>query len=319
MSNLDKLVENFEKNVSTTIDDLKKEIASVKSALEASTGGKFVTLDSCIVQGPCSRYSVEISSSSRWTTPTWRDHVREATAALVLERARITEIHEKNLPNIEINKKVRASIVQFMKAVGVDATYSVYERPNTRSKNRQWITKNAGFNDDLLRLGSTSDHFDQSIRTLNDYEKRIQEYSQVKQREEAAIELKNKAKVQQASNLKELAVLAVKYGTAVEADEILDAILLKNKYLALGHYLLKNREDWTEGYNYAEQGLAFFNVASEEDAKIHSEITALIENWDGDGRVFRDCEYNYDRLFSIARDAPLIADYSKVVSLMDSN
>jgi len=30
--------------------------------------------------------------------------------------------------------------------------------------------------------------------------------------------------------------------------------------------------------------------------------------WDGDGRCFRDCEWNYDRLLSSITDKQLVAD-----------
>lgn len=319
MSKLDKVVENFEKNVASTLEDLKKEISSVKAALDAQTGGKFQALESCVVQGPCARYSVEIAPSSRWTTPSWKDHVEAAKKALGEERARLQEIHERNLPKIESNKAVRASVTEFMKAVGIEATYSVYEKPNNRSKNRQWLKKNAGFTEDVQRAGPISDFYEQSLNTLKDYERRINEYAQVKQREELAAQEKAQQKQKEAANLKEIAMYSLKYGTDVDAQQILDAILTKNKYLALAHYLLKNREDWNDGYAYAQQGLNSFYVSTEEDAKIQANIQELIDNWDGDGRVFRDCEYNYDRLFAIAREqagSAVLDDYARIVEII---
>lgn len=318
MSQLDKLVENFEKNVSSTIEELKKEITTVKSALAAHTGGKFLPLETCVVQGPCSRYSVEIATHDRWSTPTWQQHVSAATAALAAERQRLEEIHARNLPKIETNKKIRAAVVDFMKTVGIDETYSVYEVPNSRSRTKQWLKKKAGFTEDLARVGAVSDYYEQSMNSLKDYERRINEYKAVKQREETALQQKNQADALKAANLKELAVLSVKYNTAVEADEVLDAILLQNKYLRLAHFLLLNREDWNDGYSYAQQGLNGFSVENEHDAKIHEALSNLIENWDGDGRVFRDSEYGYDSLFELANSTAkpeLIVDYNKAVEL----
>ena len=162
---------------------------TVKSALVAHTGGKFQSLESCAVQGPCARYSVEIAPHDRWITPTWQQHVAAATAALAAERQRLEEIHTRNLPKIEANKQIRASVVDFMKTVGIDATYSVYDVPSSRSKTKQWLKKNAGFNDDLTRVGAIQDYYEQSINSLKEYERRINEYKAAKQREEAALQI----------------------------------------------------------------------------------------------------------------------------------
>ena len=55
------------------------------------------------------------------------------------------------------------------------------------------------------------------------------------------------------------------------AEDILDVILEKDKYLRLAHYLLKNREDWNDGYSYAESGLNGFDVETETDKLIEDD------------------------------------------------
>lgn len=73
-----------------------------------------------------------------------------------------------------------------------------------------------------------------------------------------------------------------------------------NKYLHLAHWLNRNREDWSDGYSYAEVGINNFKVENEQDREILDSLLALIdENWDGDGRVFRDTKWNYDALYSL--------------------
>jgi len=99
--------------------------------------------------------------------------------------------------------------------------------------------------------------------------------------------------------------------------DLLDVILEKDKYLRLGHYLLKNREDWNDGYSYAENGLNGFIVESDEDGLIAADIQNCIDNWDGDGRCFRDCQYNYDHCFSLVKDEQLYKDYQLVKSWVD--
>jgi hypothetical protein len=67
--------------------------------------------------------------------------------------------------------------------------------------------------------------------------------------------------------------------------------------------------DWNEGPHYAECGIRGFKAESDEDNKIVSNINGYIQDWDGDGRIFRDCEWNYDRIFGKV-DEKLLSDYN---------
>lgn len=97
-------------------------------------------------------------------------------------------------------------------------------------------------------------------------------------------------------------------------DDVLDVILSKDKYLRLGYYLLKNREDWNDGADFAERGLRAFDVVTKQDNDIYTEIDGHISDWCGDGRVFRDCTYNYDVLFGMA-DQFMVELYNKYLEL----
>jgi hypothetical protein len=123
---------------------------------------------------------------------------------------------------------------------------------------------------------------------------------------------------------KKLALLLAKYDMELEDtwSELLDAIVSKNKYLRLAHYLEENRNDWNDGFDYAEGGLSTFTVESELDQEIENDITShMYENWDGDGRVFRDCKYNYSVIYGIAadNDPQLYKDYEIVKEHVDSD
>jgi len=99
-------------------------------------------------------------------------------------------------------------------------------------------------------------------------------------------------------------LLLAKYDLDLTQDweDLLDIVINKNKYLYLAYYLEKNRGDWNDGYSYAETGLDNFTIENELDQDIHNDIYSYIENWDGDGRVFRDCNYNYSYLYGIVAD-----------------
>jgi hypothetical protein len=250
--------------------------------------------------------------------PKYRNQVDSAYAAgkaAVAERlAQIESIHKENIPAIENNLATRKKISDFMGAVGITASYSVYELPSPKHRNKQSVTKSAGYISDVNRMIPTSDGYDAAKRSLIDSEARLtKEYQTlIANIEKAEKEETHKAKAKE--DLMELARMQVKYGN-LEWDELLDVILEKDKYLRLGHYLLKNREDWNDGYSYAECGLNSFVVETEEDKEIESEIESVMgENWDGDGRLFRDLpNYSYGYLFSKV-NADLYKDYELIKS-----
>jgi molecular chaperone GrpE (heat shock protein) len=104
--------------------------------------------------------------------------------------------------------------------------------------------------------------------------------------------------------------LLMKYGLPPSGvGELMEVILGKDKYLRLAHFMAKNRSDWNDGPSYAEAGLMNFTVDSQQDAEIHKDVLGHIQDWCGDGRIFRDCDWNYDRIFALVSDADLMKDY----------
>lgn len=55
-----------------------------------------------------------------------------------------------------------------------------------------------------------------------------------------------------------------------------------------------------------------FTVTTELDAKIANELWSYINEWDGDGRIFRDCTYNYEVIFGLVENQDLYNDYQKI-------
>jgi hypothetical protein len=62
-----------------------------------------------------------------------------------------------------------------------------------------------------------------------------------------------------------------------------------------------------------------FNVETDLDRKIYDNILSYISDWQGDGRVFRDCEYNYSVLYGIVseNDSQLYKDFKVVIENID--
>lgn len=78
--------------------------------------------------------------------------------------------------------------------------------------------------------------------------------------------------------------------------EALRALRNMNKYLDLGMAMLDVREDWSEGCDAVGRSLDNFAIDGEPDESIFREISKIVMDFE-DGRSFRDCHWNYDRLF----------------------
>lgn len=152
------------------------------------------------------------------------------------------------------------------------------------------------------------------MRVLEEYAKKIKVYIQTKTAQDLEASNKKREETEKSDKLKKLAKLAVSYDCDVSFESVLAALLSKDKYLRLAHYLLLNRENWTEGPSLADTGLNSFEIETSEDQEIHNELLKLIVEWEGDGRVFRDCHFNYDFLFSKA-DSAIREDYELLHTL----
>ena len=132
--------------------------------------------------------------------------------------------------------------------------------------------------------------------------------------EEAKKELEKKVKEEN----RILALLLAKYDLDIDCEwrDLMDAITEKNKYLDLAYALEKNRGDWNEGYDYAESGLNRFKVVTEQDQEIYDNIYSYFDDF-CDGRVFRDCEWNYGRLYGLVDNNDLMKDFETVKSHLD--
>lgn len=128
---------------------------------------------------------------------------------------------------------------------------------------------------------------------------------------------KKQQEVERKENERLLAFMLSKYELDITSDweDLQRAIINKNKYLYLAHYLMRNRGDWSDGYSYAETGLDGFVIETEQDQEISDCINDIITTCDDvDGRYFRDCKWSYDVLYGIVnkQNPTLYEDYQKV-------
>lgn len=207
--------------------------------------------------------------------------------------------------NVEIkahNDKIAEKIGLIMQELGVGGSYSTWEYKTNRSSRKTSQIHSAGYIGDLNRLLGYPPTIPLNIEQFKtNIEK---EYKEIiaKIREKEKEKLKEKAKKEKEHSF---ALIRAKYtpdNALSDYEDIRDKILSKDKYLALAYWLEKNRNDWNDGYNYAQKGIDSFVVENKEDEEIQKNIIDLIESGrndgDIDGRVFRDCEFNYNFLYS---------------------
>ena len=250
------------------------------------------------------------------TPDEWDSQLAKFIVEAEAEHERLNTLHNANLPVMAHNKAVIEKASIFMRAIGIPGTYGKTEYVG-RNKKPVHTSVAAGYISDLNRNAVITDGYDYAVSAVNDAIKRAKEFVASKRQEAARLEQATRAAADAKKAEMVIVHMRVKYGCEVEATprDVLSAILEKNKYLRLAHYMSENRNDWNDGSDYAEMGLNGFSVETTEDQEIYDCVHAAIEDWQGDGRVFRDMEHNYGTIFAKVDDAGLMADYNTVAKM----
>jgi hypothetical protein len=205
-------------------------------------------------------------------------------------------IKEDNKLAIINNTKVYERTYTILKSLGLPDKEYVLKSPRSSHKTEQtagWLTSisSAIPKNDYVNLESS-------------YKDKCEVINKLKKQQEQEESQKQKLLEQEESKKKELKLLVslgIKYSQEFDRiDDAVSYILSQDRYLCLAYYLEKNRGDWNDGASYAEQGLDKFTIIEPIDQAIYDEIQGHIEDWRGDGRIFRDCSYNYSTLYGMA-------------------
>lgn len=234
-----------------------------------------------------------------------------------LEQA--TKQHELNLPAIQNNLKIQQGIVKMMEKFGVKGSWSTYEYKSSRSRSKTEVTHHCSWFSEVNRFIKTNDGFSGIESEHKQFLEKVEKW---KIEQTKKLEMKQREIAQQEHAIvksRTLAQLQVKYGLEPTAEfrDVLDVLLDKNKYLCLAYWLEQNRNDWNDGYSFAQIGLDSFTTETETDELIYKDIQSYIDDWDGDGRVFRDCEWNYSVLYGMVEDEELMKDFETVQKFID--
>lgn len=280
------------------IDALEAYILKYEQIAQSSVGGKIMP----IMDYPMGRVMASVQS---YKNP------QEA-------RIKIKELYDLSLTlkdgnalAIKNNIKLQQDALAYLTAIGMPqkkkhTTYS-RGRSKTTEVHCEWASEVRSFIPTYDGWDSVESTYKEKLAQVDKWEVDLKK---IKDDEIRHQEIKR----EDAKKLRVIALLSAKYSLPIEASsgDIMDAILAKNKYLRLAHYLEMNRGDWNDGYSYAESGLDGFSIETPVDKEINDEIQGLITNWDCDGRVFRDCHWNYDEIFTLVKDEELMRDYSSV-------
>lgn len=229
--------------------------------------------------------------------------------------AECTDIAKRNDAACEHNRTVYSRAVALMKSLGLEEEEC--RNVGTRRRKMDWVR--SGW---LVSLDSqipTTHGFAYceerrkgALRSIDEEEAKAAEAEQKREREAAwAQQAEEKARRKQRT----IVAIAERYGCdplTATVDDLRDAILAKDKYANLAYWMERNRGDWSEGPDFASIGLREFTISLPVDQEIHDDIQHHIEHWDQDGRIFRDCEWNYGRVMSLA-DAQVQKDLASIL------
>lgn len=253
----------------------------------------------------------------QYRKPTKQRVAEYALAKLEEARKLDVEAHAANLQAIEANKAIRERITALMEQVGLPATRKV--QAGTRYGRPKFKSVDAGYLEDMREHAPISDGFDHATSTYDALRTRYEQYATegVREAEQAARDAEQaeeRRKAERRANL-ELAEIILRYDLDRDAEwaDVLGALRERDQRLDLAVAMQQTRGDWSEGYYRVSDALSRFTVKTPEDAEIQTDILSCF-NEDIDGRVFRDTEWNYTRLFSTASDQQLAADIQKAAA-----
>jgi hypothetical protein len=284
-----KCIKKYADKVQKIINDKDKEIAKLKEDL---SNGKIIPLKRYEL---CSVYSSFIDKFKNKWNNTYDFDAAQKYLDEMYERDKV--VREENKLAIANNIKIYERAYTVLKSLGLPDKEYVYKSSRSSHKTEQ----TAGW---LSSLSSAIPRIDNNTNLEYVYKDKCEVINKLK-KQQAQEELQKQKALEQEENkkkkLKLLISLGLKYGQEFEdINDAIDYVLSQDRYLYLAYYLEKNRGDWTNGTSYAKSGLDGFKIVEPIDQEIYDDINSCIEDWNGDGRIFRDCTYNYSVLYGMS-------------------
>lgn len=249
-------------------------------------------------------YASDLKSRYSYSDPTPARVAVHALQQLEAARQRDIEMHEKNLPAMANNKVIADHIHALMAAIGMPKNYKIRDF-KSRARYPKWDHPAAGYLGDISREIKTDDGF---VPATHSYEHMLGTYRQFKeqadrlekQAEEHRQQAAERERQARLANI-ELAEIILRYGIDRESDwkAVLGHLRGLHQRADLAVAMLNVRRDWSDGPDEVSNAIDRFNIETTEDKDIaNSVMNNLGDGWGGDGRCFRDCAWNYDRLLA---------------------
>lgn len=276
------------------------------------TDRKIMPVEQCGFVGKCYSSPQSYASAIRFGQPTPKRISDHAVSALEEARTKDVEAHARNIPAIENNTAIRASIEDFMSGIGMPKKFSV-PKPGSRRFNRT-ISVEAGYFSDMNRAVPISDGFDQATATYNrlkaDYDRFAADAAAAAERtREEAERAEERKRAERLENL-ELARIILRHGLKEDAEwrDVLETLRGRDKRLDLAIAMEDTRGDWSEGFHRVRYAIDRFKLETDQDKEILADILPLLSGDEEDGRIFRDTTWGYNALYKLVEDQQLVTD-----------
>ena len=252
-----------------------------------------------------------------------RECLRIARSRLGFFWSDVVRVHEGNAAPLAENARLREQIVVLMREAQIPDRHDVLVE--TRPGRTKKVDEATGFRKDFERYLWIDDGFATARMT---YEARLSEYAlfetklaeeerrEMLERERALEDLRRKRKEDV-----EFAKLSAKYGVESCEDwvELADELAKRDQRLDLALAMRRTRANSGDGNYLVRDALRRFVVNSTQDKEIAiSVLDALLVDDGLDGRVWRDCKWNYNELLASVGDDDLAHDFGLVME-RDSN
>ena len=228
--------------------------------------------------------------------------------------------YEYNKPLVEHNTNLLQKIVELFKTFGLTKEVKKYKS----SRHIKYDMVRAEWYKEICakiptHFPSTKTELDKS---LAEFKTKLDKLQKEKEQREEQEKQKNAAIAKKAILEREFAVIKVQYHIPPEYDveQTLEHLFKKNKYLMLADAMLANSNDWSDGCDYVQSALSYFEEDdSDFDKNIILELTSLCEDFE-DGRCFRDCKYNYNLIFAKASEVEpgIVTTYEKLQEIKNA-
>lgn len=278
-----------------------------------SENSKIMPVEQCGFVSKCQASpSGYASYMSSYRTPSAESVAQYALQQLEQARQKDVETHEKNVPAIENNKVIVARVEAFMAEIGMPRSHTERDT-KSRSRYPKNVTVASGWIGDVTRHIKTSDGVEYQTTVYERLKRDYENYAERAKQEADARRAEEQRKIDAEKEVRranvELARIVVRYHLPEDSDwsDVLEALRAKHQRIDLALAMMDVRGDWSEGPDQVEYAIDRFTIETDEDKDIANCVLSGLRDFE-DGRVFRDCSWNYDRLIASVGDEQLKTD-----------